>query len=249
MKHMTKASFLILLLSAALTGCAEKSKGKSTTNNYYSNSSSNSSSSGSGSGSSSGSITGCSDGVARSGATSCYYTNLPRLVFSGENTRTDQIQWSSSTDLPNYIDRDQFSTDATFSVRIRASALVGTETSKQGRTCAGPFLTPYKKVRAYLQLRKAGASSGQVVEVTSTIGSPSTTAKFTVPRGTTEPFILDVKGIVSDYRCTYGSLSTDMKTRCDAGTYFADIPIDNGPYTPCVAFTIEMATDSTYDLP
>lgn len=246
MTNTKKASLLVLLLCATLSSCGQKSNGKSVTNNYVTNSSSNSSS-GSSSGSS-GAITGCSDGVARSGATSCYYTNLPRLVFSGENTGTNQIQWSSSTDRPSYIDPGQFSTDATFSVRIRASALVGTETSRQGRTCAGPFLTPYTKVRAYLQLRKAGASSGEVVEVTSTIGGSANTARFTVPRGTTEPFILDVKGIVSDYRCTYGSLTADMKTRCAAGTYFADIPISTGP-TPCVAFTIEMATDSTYDLP
>ncbi|MBC7428436.1 MAG: hypothetical protein H7336_07490 [Bacteriovorax sp.] len=257
MKNIMHTSFFILLLSAALSGCTQST---STTNKSKSSSASTTGSTGGGTDGGTVVVTdgtttvsGCSGGVARSGATSCYYSNLPRMVFSGPGTY-GQTLWSSSTGLPSSISPSQFRTDASFAVRMKPSYPVANEISRQGRTCGQYLTTNFKKLKVYVMFRRTVDSIGEVKELTATVGSYSNTARFTVPGGTTEPYILEVVGVASDHRCQaniYGALASTQTAACNAGTLYLDIPYRNPTtvQTECVAFNMDMATDNTYDLP
>ncbi len=225
---------------SGLIGCAQKENAKVVNNTYVTNP---------GTGTTNpGTISGC-DGVYRSGATSCYYANLPKLVFSGPGT-LGPVYWSSNTDLPNFISPGQFITDATFSIRMKPSYVDG-GTSKQGRNCSQWTKTNFSKLKIEVMLRKAGTSLGEVKTLTANVDAYSSVARFSVPSGTTTPYILEVVSVLSNHRCNavYGSAPGGCPNS------FFDIPVNNtstnGVLNPteCVAFNLEYATDNTYDLP
>lgn len=190
------------------------------------------------------------DGIARNGLTKCYYKNLPEVAINGPGT-LGPIYWSSATDLNGYgISPQQFSTDATFSVRMIPSYIIDKRSSKQGRSCSPFTAKNFTKMRLKVMLRKSGQSLGETATLISTADSSgnwnySNTYRYTVPAGTTDPFILEVVGAETDHRCTgkYGSIPS--------GCTYMDIPlVTNTSYpTECVGFTLQMATDETLDLP
>lgn len=239
---------LLLLVLLGLSACAEKKTGSTVNNTYVQNpvtgSTGTTDSTGT-TGTTTGGVTGCSDGVARAGATKCYYTNLDTLVFSGPGT-VGPIYWSSATDLPGHISPNQFRTDASFAVRVKPIVADG-GSSRQGRSCSQFTKNNFSKLQVKVMLRRSGDSLGEVKTLTGEVNKSSNTARFTVPGGTTEPYILEVVSVLSNHRCNaaYGSAPSGCPN-----AYF-DIPVvSNTNYTTeCVAFNIEYATDDTYDLP
>lgn len=251
MKKWSSLTIMMLTL-LTLSACAEKKTGS--TVNYITNpiTGGGTGTGTGGTGTGGGGVDGdgtainCSDGVARSGATKCYYTNLPKLVFSGPGT-VGPVYWSSANNLPAHISPNQFRTDATFAVRMRPSKVAG-GTSLQGRNCSSWTQDNFSRLRVQVMLRRASDSLGEVKTLVAAVGSNSATARFTVPGGTTSPYILEVVEIFSDHSCkesVYGKLATP----CTSSTFYK-IPV-NGTTNPteCVAFNLEYATDETYDLP
>jgi hypothetical protein len=190
------------------------------------------------------------DGVYRSGVTSCYYKNLPEIALSGPGTK-GQTYWSSTNDLSGSgISPNQFSTDATFSVRMIPSYITDGRTSKQGRVCSQYTAKNFTKMQLFVQLVKDGQSVGDTATLTAAATSDGTwnysnTYRYSVPSGTTSPFKLEVVGVTTDHRCSgkYGTAPTNCT--------FMDIPLVTKTSAPteCVGFTLQMATDDTYDLP
>jgi hypothetical protein len=183
------------------------------------------------------------DGVARNGVTRCYYKNIPTILASGG---TSGQQWWSST---NFITTSgnspgQFSTDATFNVRIIPRTSTATGKSTFNKDCS-PYRMYATKLKVQLMLHKNGVSVGEIATLTSTIGTPSNVWHFTVP-ATSDPLVLEVINVTSDSRCTgfYGS----KPSSCETNPYL-DIPINTTGPTECVAFDIQYSTDETYDLP
>ncbi len=244
MKNTKKASFLVLLLSAiVLSGCGKETTGKSTVNNYYSGSSSSSSSTTTADG------TTC-DGVAKSGATSCYYTNIPRFVFSGPGTYNNgaTVYWSSNTNLPSYVSKNQFRSDAYISFRMKPSYGSAYESTLQGKKCAIDTLTNFSKLKVWVMLRRASDSIGPIKEMTASVNSYSNTVSFDVSSfSTTDPYIMEIVGVNSNHRCN-AKYGTAMSGCPDM---YYDIPYvtNTTGYTECAAFNVEMATDSTYGFP
>jgi hypothetical protein len=241
---------LTLLMSTLLifSSCAPKKTGSSTnvTNNYTGTDGSTTNPiTGEGGG-----VTGCSDGVARSGATKCYYTNLSTFVFSGPGT-VGPVYWSSANNLPSHISPNQFRTDASFSVRIKPIYASG-GSSIQGRSCSLNTSSNFTKLQVQVMLRRAGDGLGEVKTLTGAVNGKSNTARFTVPGGTTEPYILEVVSVLSDHRSFKNSAGKYVYGTPQSGcsTNVCDIPV-NGTTSPteCVAFNLEYATDDTYDLP
>ncbi len=225
MKNMKKMSFLVLLLSvAALTGCGQKTTGKSTINNYYSNGSS-------------------SSGSTTDGSTSTSYTfktGLPDLVIKGPGTNS--LYWSSANNLPSYIDPDSFKADAKFAVRIKGFRVTGgtalanpthTETNK---ACSTFTTNSFTKMQVKLMLRKSGSSLGETVTLVADASTSaySSVGEFSVPNGSSSPFILEVVEVLTDHRCTASS----GKLYCP----YSDIPYNSGGPTECVGLKIEYAT-------
>ena len=195
-------------------------------------------------GSSSGTSAPSCDGVVRDGVTHCYYKNISTLFASGGNL--GQSWWSSTSFIASSGNSpNQFSTDATFNVRIIPRAPVANATSTFGKTCS-PYRMYATKLQVQLMLHKNGVSVGEVATLNSTIGSPSNVWHFTNLPRTSDPLILEVVNVQSDSRCTgfYG----EKPSSCTSTPYL-DIPINTTGPTECVAFDIQYSTDSTYDLP
>lgn len=247
--NKTTASFFLLLALATISSCSQKTSGTKIVNTTVTNPSTGTG--GTTTNPSNPTVTNCSDGVYRSGTSSCYYSNIPRLVFSGPGTYGTTI-WSSKNNLPSSISQNQFRTDATFAVRIKPSYPLANEASRQGRTCSGYTSTNFTKLKVWVMLRRSIDSLGEVQELTASVNAYSNTARFTVPGGTSDPYIVEVIGVNSDHRCNavYGSLSASDKAACTAGTKYFDIPVNSTTApTECVAFKMDVATDDTYDLP
>ncbi len=199
-------------------------------------------------------IAGC-NGVYRSGASRCYYSELPKILFSGLPTTTPVNTvsiWSSAslvTALPSFSPNN-FVTDGSFSVRFKPSVATA-GVSQQGKVCSSPMGYNVKRVKLHLMLRRQGDSISSIYETTAKIDDYSSKIYLPVISGTSAPYILEVMGIETDHRCNaYGNLSTNEKAACAAGTYWGTIPLvtSNNP-TSCVAVKLEFATDETYDLP
>ena len=195
----------------------------------------------------------CTKGIYRDGATRCYYSDIPRITLNGSGanaTAIGPVLWSSRTKLPSTYSQNNFVSDATFSLRIKAQYPSSNATTSQGKICSSSMKNNFTRMKVYFMLRRSIDSITTYKEVTATVGSFSGKVYFDLPGGTTDPYILEVVGIETDHRCNaaYGSLTTSQKAACTAGTYWSDIPLAAGP-TSCAAFDIEYATDNTYDLP
>jgi hypothetical protein len=240
-KNVAMLTTMLLMFSS----CTQKMVNSSST----STSSSSSSSTSTTDSSSSTTISGC-DGVYRSGASTCYYKNLPEVTVSGPGTYGTTL-WSSSTDLSGTgLSQNQFVTDATFSVRMVPSYILDKRTSKQGRVCTNQRTVP-TKVKLFVMMRKSTASLGEVATLTATYNTSSSTwdysntYRYTVPGGTTSPYVLEVVGVQTNQRC----LESSPPATCSTEPYM-DIPVVTGTSpTPCIGFKLQMATDETYDLP
>lgn len=192
--------------------------------------------------SSSGSSTSC-NGIYRDGVTKCYYRNIPSIIASGGTY--GQTWWSSTNFVASSgVSPAQFSTDATFNVRIVPRIPSSTDTSTFGKACS-QWMTNASKLKVQLMLHKNGVSVGEVATLTSSIDTPSKVWHFQVPV-TADPLVLEVVNVLSDSRCSgkYGSIPTSCKTNV-----YMDIPVNTKGPTECVAFDIHMSTDETYDLP
>ena len=184
------------------------------------------------------------DGVARNGMTHCYYKNIPTVFASGGIY--GQTWWSSTSFIAGSGNSPgQFSTDATFNVRIIPRTPVANSTSTFNKVCS-PYRMYATQLQVKLMLHKNGVSVGEVATLNSTIGVPSKVWHFTNLPATSDPLILEVVNVNSDSRCTgfYGS----KPASCTSSPYL-DIPINTVGPTECVAFDIQYSTDSTYDLP
>lgn len=196
------------------------------------------------------------DGIPRNGSSKCYYKNIPTILASGGPY--GQVWWSST----NFISTSgnspgQFSTDATFNVRIVPKAPTAKALSTSGRVCS-PFKMYATKLKVQLMLRKSNSSLGDVATLTAPLNTASDVWHFTVP-ASSAPLILEVINVASDSRCTgfYGT----KPASCTASPYL-DIPINTYTAqcaadpndnldcsTECVAFDIQYSIDETYDLP
>lgn len=255
MKNLIKTSFFLTLVAMIAVGCQQKSS-----TNKKSSSTSSSSTGTTDLSTGTKTLDGC-DGVYRADATSCYRADIPTFTLSGTSTSAGvaigPVLWSSATSLPSTYSQNSFVTDATFKVRIKASYPNANARSAQGRLCSGPMAYNFTRVKVYLMLRRTIDSITTPVEVVAKVGAYSTKKSLPIPGGTTEPYILEVVGIATDHRCTttaYGSLSTNEKAACTAGTYWGSIPlVVSSAYpdalTSCAGITLEYSTDSTYDLP
>lgn len=199
-------------------------------------------------------LTACADGIAREGATRCYYT-LPALTFSGSGKAGAMMYWSSAYNLSNAFSSDIFRTDMNFAVRIRPIYAQDT-TSFQGRTCSSYTKYNFSKMQVKLMLSKSSDNglSDNIGTFTATVGQWSPTVRYNVPAGASGPLVLSVHSFLTDHRCKtsiYGSLSTQETAACNAGNAFYDIPLKTNAANPteCVSFEIQFATDYTYDLP
>lgn len=222
MKNIMKTSFLVLLLSVALSSCGQKTTGKSTTNNYYSNGSSSTDSS--------------TD--SSTGTTYTFKTGLPDLIIKGPGTNS--LYWSSATNLPSYIDPESFRADAKFAVRIKVSAVAGGTALANptypatNKACSTFTSNSFSKLQVKLMLRKSGVSLGETQTLTASVGATSSIAEFSVPSGSSSPFILEVVEVLSDHRCKQSNGSLYCP--------YADIPYNSGGPTECVGLKIEYAT-------
>lgn len=254
MKHLIKTSLFLSLVAVMAVGCQQK-----TSSTKKSTSTSNSSSGTTDLSTGTQTLDGC-DGVYRADATSCYRADVPTFTLSGTSTSAGvaigPVLWSSATSLPSTYSQNNFVTDATFKIRIKASYPNANSRSAQGRLCSGPMAYNFTRVKVYVMLRRTIDSITTYKEITAKVGAYSTKASLSIPGGTTEPYILEVVGIATDHRCNaaYGSLSTNEKAACTAGTYWGSIPlVVSSKYpdalTSCAGITLEYSTDSTYDLP
>ncbi len=255
MKKHLKTTLLLSLIALAAYGC-----GKTTTTNTKKSSSSSSSSSStptdSGVDPDPSTVEGC-PGVYRSGASRCYFTEIPKLIFSGTSTSAQPLVpvnnvqiWSSATGLPSTFSPNNLATDATFKVRIKPTT-ISSGSSQQGKQCSGPMAYNWTRLKVYFMLRRQGDSLTTIYETSASVNTYSPKLALPVISGTTAPYILEVMGVESDHRCNaaYGSLSTNEKTACTNGTFWGTIPLNQGGPTSCVALNIEFSTDTTYDLP
>lgn len=243
---------LTLLMSTLLifSSCAPKKTGSTNVTNNYTGGTGSGGTTNPITGEGGGGVTGCSDGVARSGATKCYYSNLSTFVFSGPGT-VGPVYWSSANNLPSHISPNQFRTDASFAVRIKPIYASG-GSSIQGRSCSLNTSTNWDKLQVQVMLRRAGDGLGEVKTLTGSVNGKSNTARFTVPGGTTEPYVLEVVSILSNHRSMKNSSGKYIYGTPQSGcaTNVCDIPVNGTTYsTECVAFNLEYATDDTYDLP
>lgn len=250
MKKHLKTSLLLTLVAFATYGCGQTS---STNTKKTTSSTSSSTTPTTTTPTDPTTIDGC-PGVYRAGASRCYFTEIPKLLFNGTSTTTQAVNnvsiWSSASGLPSTFSPNNFATDATFKVRIKPS-VASSGTSQQGRVCSGPMAYNWTRLKVYFMLRRQGDSLTTIYETTANVNAYSTKLSLPVISGTTSPYILEVMGVESDHRCNaaYGSLSTNEKAACTAGTYWGTIPLNTGGPTSCVALNIEFSTDSTYDLP
>lgn len=198
-----------------------------------------------------GPITSC-DGVYRDGATRCYYKNIPTVMASGGSYGMNW--WSSETFISTSGNSPgQFSTDATFNVRIIPRSPTANATSTFNKTCS-PYMMYASKLKIQLMMRKSGVSLGEVATLTAPLNTASSVWNFTVP-ATSSPLILEVVNVSSDSRCkpkpgsTTQSYYGSIPASCASNPYL-DIPVNTaGSLTECVAFDIQYSTDETYDLP
>nr|BDT27255.1 hypothetical protein BHI3_07210 [Bacteriovorax sp. HI3] len=226
MMNMKKVSFLVLLLSTvAVTGCGQKTTGKSVTNNYITNPSTDNGS-------------GTSTGTGSSGTTYTFSTALPDLTIQGPGTNS--LYWSSANNLPSYIDPNSFQADARFAVRIKAFRVTGgtalANPSHAAKACSTFTTNNFSKMQVKLMLRKSGSSLGetQTLVADASTSAYSSVAEFTVPSGSSSPFILEVVEVLTDHRCKASS----GKLYCP----YADIPYNSGGPTECVGLKVEYAT-------
>lgn len=240
--HRDIAVFIFLII--ALTACTVKS-----TNTKNSASTSPVGSGGGGTGGGGGGGTTTPGGIAcdginnNTGATQCYYKNIPTIQASGGPY--GQLWWSSTNFIATSGNSPyQFSTDAVFNVRIIPRSPTAGALSTFNKSCSS-YMMYATKLKVQLMMHKNGVSLGEIATLTSPLNTPSNVWHFTVPV-TSQPLILEVINVQSDSRCSgfYGS----KPSSCTTNPYL-DIPINNNGPTECVAFDIQYSTDNTYDLP
>ncbi len=238
---------------SALASCSVKStSSKTTTTNTSSTSPIGTSGTGSG-GTSTGTgttVSGC-DGVARDGATRCYYKNIPTIQVMGATTAASSAgtpYWSSATltSSGTGVSPNQFVSDGTFNIRIiprlANATTAASNPSVAGKTCSS-FMNNAKKLYVQIRLRQQGASSGEIATLSAAIDEASNIWHFSPPVSAT-PLVVEVINVMADIRCN----QSGGKYYCP----YADIPLNsptmNYP-TECVAFDLQYSTDETYDLP
>lgn len=253
-------SLLVILTVVSMVGCIRQATNQRSTSNGITTDDSSVGTIGGGNNSGSGgsgSVTNCSDGVSRTDATRCYYSLGP-LTFNGSG-QSGFRYWQSNTDLSSDFTQDIFRTDMNFRVRIKP-VIADSTYSAQGRRCSQFTKNNWNRLQVKLMLSKTSDSglSTNIKTFTAKVGEFSEAQSFIVPTGATGPLVLSVHSFMSDHRCfhdgskyVYGSLPASDLTRCKNGTTFYDIPLVTSTANPteCIAFQIDFATDTTYDLP
>ena len=252
MKNFTKITFMIVLLAFALSGCAKKTTKTINTTTTAKNPITDTDKDGNGveddEESGSNSIEGCK-GVYRAGATSCYIASLPNIIISGPGT-IGYKYYSTADGNIGGTDPNAFLSDRVFSVRIKASRVVGGKSNSPSvRNCSNHTSTQFGKMQVDVMLRKPGQSIGSTLtfeaNVDSKSGGYSSKQYFTVPGGSSDPLVLEITKVLTDHRC-YLAKQNPNSPYCSS---YADIPVNNLGDTECVGVKLEFATDSTYGLP
>ncbi len=209
--------------------------------------------SGTGSSSTTGGIT-C-DGINNTGATKCYFKNIPTIQVMGVSpANIGKTIWSSSRNLGSSIPQNQFTTDVVFNVRIVPRRAIKTNEavnpSVPGKSCNHRMTNDIIASKLYVQLKlqtkeeDLNDTGGEVATLSAEIGQPSSVWHFD-KRLTRSNLVLKVITVESNSRCN----QSKGTLYCD----FADIPLsyptDATKPTECVAFDIQYSTDETYDLP
>jgi hypothetical protein len=193
------------------------------------------------------------DGINNTGATKCYFKNIPTIQAMGVTRENSGKTIWSSRSLDTSIPQNQFTTDEVFNVRIVPRMAIKTNQavnpSVPGKSCNHTMTNIATKLFVQLKLQTkeedlAGSTSGEVATLSAEIGQPSSVWHFS-KRVTRSNLVLKVITVLSDSRC-----NESKGTRyCD----YADIPLayptDYSKPTECVAFDIQFSTDETYDLP
>jgi hypothetical protein len=251
MTTITSKTPVVFLLALAIAGCAEKSTGTKTVNNYITNPITGTS----GTGTVTGGATGTCDGIARGDAniTDCYFKDLPLIILSGSGVNTGSPYWSSAS--ASGFSQENLRSDGTFTVRIKPLAIEGGGTSNNlagSRTCSQWTNLNFTKMKVVLRLKSVEGGYSDLT-LTSEVGSASPKGSFNLPP-TIHPYKLEVMSVLTNHRCkedTYGTLTSTQRAACNTGTFYYDIPVVTTTANPteCVSLKIEYATDYTYDLP
>jgi hypothetical protein len=251
MKNYYSLTIFILIMTV-LSACSVKStSSKSSTTSTSGTSPVN----GNGSSTTTGGI--ACDGINNTGATKCYFKNIPTIQVMGvSSANIGKTIWSSSNPqhLDTSIPQNQFTTDEVFNIRIVPRMAIKTNQavnpSVPGKSCdhtkTNDIIASKLLVQLKLQTKEedlAGLTSGEVATLSAGIDEASKVWHFS-KRVTRSNLVLKVITVLSDSRC---------KQPNGAGYCpFADIPLSYPTQTyptECVAFDIQFSTDETYDLP
>lgn len=260
MKNVLKITLALTLVVMMAAGCSQKTSTKK-------KSSSTSSSGLNGDGTvitpDTGTVSGC-NGVdwTYGQSTRCYYKNISRITLSGAGnpnqtgasaTIVGPVLWSSANNLPPGYDQQSFSTDSKFRVRIKALQALQTGRSVAGKSCTNNLSLhdkpPFTRMKVFFMFRNSSNSLMDPIEVDAKVDQYSAKIDLPVPNGAGNK-VLEVVGVLTDHRCQIA----DPPSGCSTGTYWGDIPLvvsskyPDAP-TSCASFSIEYATDYTWDLP
>lgn len=247
MKNFTKITFMIVLLAFAISGCAKKTTKTVTTTTNTKNPITDTDKDGNGveddEETGNNSVEGC-NGVYRAGATSCYVASLPTIVVMGPGTLGYKYYSTADGNIGG-TDPNAFLSDRVFSVRVKASRIVGGKSNSPSvKNCSKFTTNSFGKMQVDVMLRKPSQSIGSTLTFEANVDSKSGySAKqyFTVPGGSSDPLILEITKVLTDHRCKQPNGSQYCP--------YADIPVNTLGDTECVGVKLEFATDSTYGLP
>ena len=192
------------------------------------------------------------DGINNNtGATTCYYKNIPTVQAMGVLPANAGVTIWSSKNLGTSF-QNNFVTDEVFNVRIVPRMAIKTNPavnpSVAGKSCNNTLTKIATKLFVQLKLQTkeedlAGSVNGEVATLSAAIDEPSTVWHFS-KRVTPSNLVLKVVTVLSDSRCQQGGTGY-----CP----YSDIPLNSPTIasypTECVAFDIQFSTDTTYDLP
>lgn len=243
---------MILLVLSSLEACTKSTSSKSTTTTTgtSSNSATTATTTTTGTSTTVGGIS-C-DGVNNNtGATKCYYKNIPTIQVMGIVKGSTTPLWSSRTNIGTSISQGQFSTDEIFNVRIVPRMAIKTNPavnpSVAGKSCDHLMTKIATKLFVQIKLQTkeedlAGSTEGEVATLSAAIDTPSNVWHFS-KRVTASNLVMKVVTVLTDSRCQQGGTGY-----CP----YADLPLSTPTSTlptECVAFDIQYSTDETYDLP
>lgn len=160
-----------------------------------------------------------------------YYT-FQNIIAHGTESSTDVIWSTENSVTPTFSDQSIFRTDATLKIRVIAKPSPGKGTDSLGATCT-QFAMNYTKLKLKIGVRAQGSTNYSFVYdfIDLPVYTTSQAISFTPPV-TSGNFVIDV------FHPRWNWYEENYPSYGDWSNVFAP---------DCIAFEIQMATDSTYD--